>query len=121
MKYGMIAVIAFAGLASAALAAGDPMAAAYENTVVSTDETGGQSKVMYNADHTYTVIRPDGAAGKGTWSIKDGQLCVNRTEPVPPVNFCMGLDGIPSQVGDSKQTTTTDGRKFTNTMTAGRS
>jgi hypothetical protein len=33
----------------------------------------------------------------------------------------MSVDSIPSQVGDSKDVTTSDGQKLTNTMTAGRS
>lgn len=121
MKYALIATIAFAGIAGGALAAGDPMAAAYENTVVSTDAEGAATKVMYNADNTYTVIRPDGVTGKGTWKLAEGQLCVDRSEPPPPAHFCMPLESIPTEVGDSKEATTSDGQKLNNTMTAGRS
>lgn len=121
MKYASMAIIALAALGGVAWAAGDPMAAAYENTVVSTDEAGAKTKVMYNADNTYSVVRPDGTTGEGTWSLKDDQLCVDRTEPKPEAHFCMSTDSIPSKVGESKEATTSEGNKLTNTMEAGRS
>jgi hypothetical protein len=117
-------LFAAAGMSAVALfafAADDPMAVTFENTVESADEAGAVTKVMYNADNTYSVILPTGATGKGTWKVDAGQLCVNRTEPPPGANFCMPVDSVPSQVGESKDATTSDGRKFKNTLKAGRS
>lgn len=117
----LLAATAMSCAALVATAADDPMAITFANTVESADEAGAVTKVMYNADNTYSVVLPSGATAKGTWKVDGGQLCVNRTDPPPGVNFCMPIESIPSKVGESRDATTSDGRKLKNTLVAGRS
>lgn len=69
---------------TAAPAAAGTWDAAYGNTVVSTYADGRVVKVYVNADHTYSLLLPDGKTTiKGTWADADGQSCFTATDPAP--------------------------------------
>jgi hypothetical protein len=104
-----------------ALAADDPMAAMFTNTVVATDANGAKTMVYYNADGTYTGVASDGVKIGGTWKREAGQICYNRTTPPErAAQFCGADDGSVRKVGDTWQQELTDGRKMTMTITQGR-
>lgn len=75
---GVAALIATPALA-------DPMANAYENTVVVTNAAGEVSKSHYNADKTIETTLADGSVVKGTWELTEGdsKICITQTEPAP--------------------------------------
>ena len=60
---GASAVLAL-GLAGAAVAAADPMAGVYGNTVIVTNAKGEVTKVWINKDGTYKVQSSTGQAGR---------------------------------------------------------
>jgi hypothetical protein len=104
-----------------ALAAGDDvMAGFYGNTAVS---TGGaiESHTHFKADHTFDAVfsgMGQTFASKGTWEIKDGQVC-RVYDPAPPgiTNpFC--VPAAPHKVGD-KWTVTVNGASRDVTLLAG--
>lgn len=70
-----LASIALAASMSFAVAADDVMATRYGNTTVSTDSKGVETKVYYNADHTFT-FKSGTTAGKGTWKVDGGAICL---------------------------------------------
>jgi hypothetical protein len=69
---------------TAALAADDPMAPDYGNTIVVVEKGGMESHTHYNADHSFEGVVPSmGYKYKGTWSVDDkGQLCRVFDPPV---------------------------------------
>ena len=86
------------------LAGGDIMASRYGNTTISTDAKGVQTKVYYNADHTFTFKSGD-RQGKGTWKVDyvsyNATLCLSF-EGTPPAGmtnpFCVPVE--PHEVGN---------------------
>lgn len=63
--------------------ADDVMASRYGNTTITTDASGVQTKIYYNADGTFTGVQ---ASQKfdGTWKIDaSGTLCLTFSAPVP--------------------------------------
>ena len=105
-----------AGLLAPALAADDVMAGYYGNTVISTT-TFGESHTHYKPDHTFDVA-VGGFTGKGTWEVKDGNLCRTYETPPPglPNPFCLPVAA--HQPGDS-WTVTVMGHDVPATMKAG--
>jgi hypothetical protein len=121
MKYAWMAIVALVAMSGAALAADDPMAEMYTNTVVGTDANGAKTTVYYNADGSYTGVAPDGVKIGGTWKREAGKICYNRTQPPErAAQFCGADDGTARQVGDSWTQELSDGRKMTMTLVKGR-
>ena len=98
--------IVFASLASIALAtafavaADDVMASRYGNTTVSTDSKGVETKVYYNADHTFT-FKSGTQSGKGTWKVDNATVCLTY-EAAPagmPNPLCVPV--VAHKVGDT--------------------
>jgi hypothetical protein len=81
-KTFLTAVAAMAIATTFALADADVMASRYGNTTISTDAKGAQTKVYYNADHTFTWKSAD-AAGKGTWKVENGKICLTYEGTLP--------------------------------------
>lgn len=109
--------LAFALAAGSALAAGDPVAWSYGNTIVSTNADGATAKTMVKEDNTYTGTDEAGKPINGTWAVKDGQYCNTQTEP-PADEVCQ--DMWPAyKVGDKWETTDADGNKISWTLEAG--
>jgi hypothetical protein len=118
MKKTALGILAAAMLATAAIAAADPMASRYENTVTITDATG-TTKIHYNKDGTMTTIGPDGAKGTGKWTMKDGKLCVTLDQgPNAGKEGCNPF--AERKVGDSWDVTLADGTKAKASLVAGR-
>jgi hypothetical protein len=67
--------------AGAALAADDPVAWSYGNTIVGKNADGTTTKTMVKQDGTYTGIDAEGKPVKGTWVVKDGNYCNTQTDP----------------------------------------
>lgn len=120
MRGLLLSGIAVLLLAAPALAADDVMAGFYGNTVVSTSQLG-ESRSHYNADHTFDVTLTGAMGtftGKGTWEIKDAQLCRTYDQPPPglPNPFCIAAEA--HKAGDS-WTVSYGGRSVPVTMKAG--
>ena len=125
-RLGACAVFAL-GLGTAALAADDPVAAAYGNTVLVTNAKGETSKTWYKADHTYTSEGPKGEKGQGTWTLaeNDTKFCVTPILPpgAPPPKepikqMCAEFKGA-HKVGDKWTQNDFDGKPITVEIKAG--
>jgi len=94
--------------AGSATAADDMMAGFYGNTVISTG-AAAESRTHFKADHTFDAVFGGGMFNsRGTWEIKDGQLCRTYDPPIPnvPNPVCVPAEG--HKVGD-KWTVTVNG------------
>jgi hypothetical protein len=122
MKRILAGLVAAAFSVSMAMAADDPMASRYGNTVVAKGADGKEiGRTYYNADGTYERSTPAGKS-KGTWKMDGGKLCLTQTEPAPPAaqgTVCLPFPG-PKKVGDSWEVTLPDGAKATATLQQGR-
>lgn len=110
-----VAFFAFTGMA---LAADDPMASFYGNTV-KVSGAGGERIVHINKDGTY-----DSVAGattvKGTWAAAGDQTCFSQTDPAPAAEakpYCVA--NANRAVGDSWDLTAPDGSTEKATLVAG--
>lgn len=116
------AVLAALLLAGPAFAA-DPMAARYGNTVVAKGADGGETKMFYNADKSFSATLPDKSEIKGTWEITaDGNLCLTQKEPAPAADakpVCNPFDAT-RKVGDTWETKNQAGETVTVSLVAGR-
>ena len=77
----------------AALAAeSSPLARAFGNTVVSTYPDGRTALVWLKKDGTYTGKGRRRTPSSGTWSLKDGKVCLKQFKPVAvPFRYCTEL------------------------------
>jgi hypothetical protein len=62
-------------MASAALADDSVLASRFGNTTIATDPTGAQTKVYYNADHTFSA-KIGGQNVNGTWKVDNRIVCL---------------------------------------------
>ncbi|HWA90121.1 MAG TPA: hypothetical protein VG889_08820 [Rhizomicrobium sp.] len=62
-------------------ASADTWTGAYGNTIESTYGDGRVVKVYVEADHSYSILLPNGATLKGTWADAGGQSCFTVTDP----------------------------------------
>lgn len=92
-----VAVLAFS---SSVALADDVMASRYGNTTVTTDASGVQSKLYYNADGTFTGKQAD-QSFNGTWKIDGGTICLTFAQPVPGAANPTCLPVAAHKVGDS--------------------
>jgi opacity protein-like surface antigen len=76
---------ALAALSASAAHAEDVMASRYGNTTITTDVSGLQAKIYYNADHTFTG-KQGGADFKGTWKLNDASTQICLTYDSAPAN-----------------------------------
>jgi hypothetical protein len=115
------------GLAGAAMAADDPMAGAYGNTVVVTNAKGETSKLWINQDGTYKAQGANGQTGTGKWALKDNNskycatpdLPANAPKDTPaPKEACSEFKG-PHKAGDKWDQTDAAGEKVTVEIKAG--
>jgi hypothetical protein len=118
MRGILIAGVTAVLLSGASLGADDVMASFYGNTVVS---TGGaaESRTHFKADHTFDAVFAGGAfVSKGTWELKDDQVCRIYDPPVPgmanPVCVAFGAH----KVGD-KWSVTVNGQERQVTLLQG--
>jgi hypothetical protein len=113
-------------LAGAVMAADDPMAGAYGNTVVVTNAKGETSKIWINQDGTYKA-EANGKSGTGKWALKDGNKKYCATPDLPadapagtaaPKEACSEFKG-PHKVGDTWKQKDADGKAITVEIKAG--
>lgn len=76
-----LSALAAVGIAGAAMAADDTMAATYGNTVLVTNAKGEVLKLWFKADGTYTAETAKGEKGSGKWVIKGDKYCSTPTLP----------------------------------------
>jgi hypothetical protein len=127
MRIFLTALAYAATLFATAASADDMLINAYGNTVVTKSEkTGATSKLMFNADGTYTIAAMD-AKGQpvsfgGAWTAKgDGTLCL--TPQLPAGSPGAGTTCSPLSkhaVGDSWTVTNDQGETFDVSIVAGR-
>ena len=93
----------FVCTASMALAADDPMATTYGNTVISKNtKTGATASLLFNADGSY-ITKATGQDGKpleipGKWATKDNGATLCLTQQIgtnPPAENCSPLSVHP--------------------------
>jgi hypothetical protein len=120
MRRVLIAAAVIGLAAAPAFAADDLMAGYYGNTVVGTSAMG-ESHTHYRADHTFDVSL-SGAMGsfatKGTWEIKDGQLCRTYEQLPPGMTNPVCIAAEAHKPGDN-WTVTLNGQSRALTMKAG--
>lgn len=109
-------------VSSGAMAADDPLAGYYGNTVIS---TGGMAEIHthYRADHTFDVtgsMMGMSRSYKGTWELKGDQVCRTFIGDMPPrvTNPNCGPLAGGKKVGDT-WTVTSNGSTRTITLKAG--
>lgn len=119
MKRILAAVAVAAFGASLAIAADDPMASRYGNTVVITGPDGKEvGRIYYDADKKTTRKMADGSEASGTWSLEGNDLCFTQTAPAAAAKQCQPFSGAKA-VGESWDVTTPQG-KVKATLTKGR-
>lgn len=115
------------GLAGAAMAADDPMAGAYGNTVVVTNAKGEASKLWIAKDGTFKGETAKGEKFTGKWALKENNskycatadLPANAPKDTPaPKEACSEFKG-PHKAGDKWDQTDAAGEKVTVEIKAG--
>jgi hypothetical protein len=107
---------------SMAIAADDPMASRYGNTVVITGPDGKEvGRIYYDADKKVSRKMADGSEVKGTWALEGTKLCFAQTAPAPKPEEAKQCSDFPGakNVGDSWDVVTPQG-KLKATLTKGR-
>ena len=121
----MLAAIAFAAVGfSVALAADDPMASRYGNTLVIKGADGKEViRLYYDQGGALSTKTPDGKTTKATWKMDGEKICVTQTDPAPPPEMpspqCTPFTGS-HNVGESWDVTRPNGMKVTATLQQGR-
>ena len=123
---GASALIAVS-LAGAVMAADDPMAGAYGNTVIVTNGKGESSKLWINKDGTYTGETSKGEKFSGKWTLKENNskycstpnLPANAPKETPaPKESCSEFKGG-HKAGDKWEQKDANGEKITVEIKAG--
>jgi hypothetical protein len=119
MKWLTVAAALALMSAEPILAASDPMAGRYGNTVRITNKEGKITRIYYNPDKSVTVMRPDGNVITGTWAIEGAELCVSASVMLMSVKRCLPF--VPDKKpGDTWTQKGPDGEDVTVTIVAGR-
>jgi hypothetical protein len=114
---GLLAAIVF----SSAAVAGD-MSGYFGNTVACKYANGDLTKVMVDANGTFTVVPTGHPSSTGKW-VDDGKtVCYTQTSPAPgPKDKPVCNSSELKKVGDTWAVTDPFGGQCTATLTAGRS
>lgn len=100
----------------------DTWSAAYDNTIVSTYDSGKVVDVYVEADHSYSIVPRDGSGEiTGTWSDSTGESCFTIEAPAAYAGgapLCFPIKDY--QVGDSFEGTDSTGH-FVAKIVKGRS
>jgi len=116
-----------AGLIGAAIAADDPMAGAYDNTVVVTNAKGEKTKLWIAKDGTYKGESAKGEKFTGKWALKENNTKYCSTPDLPanapkdtpaPKESCSEFKG-PHKAGDKWEQNDANGEKVTVEIVAG--
>lgn len=116
-----------AGLIGAAIAADDPMAGAYDNTVVVTNAKGEKTKLWIAKDGTYKGENAKGEKFTGKWALKENNTKYCSTPDLPanapkdtpaPKESCSEFKG-PHKAGDKWEQDDANGEKVTVEIVAG--
>lgn len=85
------AVSLVAAPAAAGAAADEPasLAAAFDNTIVSTYGDGRTAKLWLDPDGRYRGLGRSGDDSSGRWTIKRDKVCLKQARPLPvPFSYC---------------------------------
>jgi hypothetical protein len=96
----MIFAAAIIAFSSSVAFADDIMASRYGNTTISTDPSGAQTKIYYNADGTFTGKQGD-AGFSGTWKIDGDKICLSFSPQVPGQPNPLCTPAAAHKVGDT--------------------
>lgn len=111
----LVAFFAFTGFS---LAADDPFANYYDNTVV-VSNAQGERAVHINKDGTYSQTLADGKSVGGKWKIDGSEGCFTADNAAPDAKpYCVAAEA--HNVGDAWELTAPDGSKEQATLKAGR-
>lgn len=111
----LVALVAFTG---AALAADDPFANYYDNTVTVANANGSRT-VLIDKDGTYTQKLADGSTAGGKWKVDGANGCFTADNAAPDAKpYC--VPATSHAVGDTWDLTAPDGTAEKATLTAGR-
>jgi hypothetical protein len=111
------AVLAFGVALSSGAAFADTIQNGYGNTFVVTNAQGQVARYMFNEDGTFTGVAPGGSTMAGTYTVADGQLCMNPPNGGAPLCTAIAAD---KNVGDTWTQAGTDGTEISVTLEAGR-
>jgi hypothetical protein len=78
----IVLAAAFVAASVSLVQAGDVMASRYANTTIVRSAKGVETHLYYKADGTFTARERGGTFG-GTWTVKDGTLCLTMIPPRP--------------------------------------
>jgi len=80
--------------------AGDVLESRFDNTIVSVDSKGVETRLYYHRDNTFTGTREE-AEFRGTWSLADGEVCLAFDTPLAdiPNPFCSPAEA--RQIGET--------------------
>ncbi len=107
-------------VASIMPASADTWSAAYSGSIAAAYTDGRTAKVLVNADHSYSVVLPNGTVLKGTWADADGKSCFTLTDPpAAPGSKPTCFEAKEYKVGDSFDGEDSSG-KFKGVVQAGR-
>jgi hypothetical protein len=110
----MFAGVAVAAMSvSLAIAASDPMASRYGNTIVITGPDGKEvGRIYYDADKKASRKMADGSEVKGTWALEGNKLCFLQMSPAPKPEEAKQCSDFPGAkaVGDSWDVVTPQGK-----------
>ena len=79
----LAAALLVAGAAPALAASPVTLAAAFDNTIISTYEDGRIAKLWLDPDGRYRGEGRRGDASNGRWKVKGEKLCLRQARPLP--------------------------------------
>ena len=115
------------GFGGSSIAADDPMAGVYGNTVLVTNSKGETTKFQLDKDGTFRIETAKGEKGTGKWALKENntKLCSTPDSPAdgpkdaaPPKETCSEFTGA-RKAGDKWEEKDANGEKITLEVKAG--
>jgi hypothetical protein len=99
---GILLAAPFGAQAAGAAPAHSGVAAAFGNTVITTDPDGRTRKVWLKADGTWTGRSRRGLDLAGAWKEKDGKVCMSQSKPRLLGSLCQPFPTDPKVGIDTK-------------------
>ena len=88
----LLVATTFAHAGPSSDAAETGLAAAFDNTIVSTYPDGREAKLWLNPDGTYTGEGRKRTFSSGHWKIRGDNICMTQSEPLAiPFSYCTPL------------------------------
>lgn len=103
-------------MTSAVLADDSVLASRFGNTTIATDTAGGQTKLYYNADHTFSA-KTGAQTINGTWKVDNGSVCLTYANAANLPATMSNPTCLPVAVHNVGDTWTTGGGAMKRTVT----